>query len=309
MKKRRLFIAFVVLLLLSACDNQADDSVGNVSSSVVASETDSDGDYNDVVSAIQAVELDSRYLTDFEPLEYDGNNYYESKIIEIFDDIEQDEVGWIRVREDGEYIYFSSVIYPLVSEYVEAACKTLGIKDIDKVKNMMESVEEGTAQKYDINGYRVFVSLVDDGINWGDINDSFGLVILPKRDVEDYVEGEFIASRPRKNTNEEIGTQEVSTEYKNALSQAQFYSDDMHMSKQAIYDQLTSEHGGQFPADAAQYAVDNVIADFKANALETAKFYYTNMSMSKESIRQQLTSEHGGQFTAEEADYAISNLA
>ena len=81
------------------------------------------------------------------------------------------------------------------------------------------------------------------------------------------------------------------------------------MSKQAIYDQLTSEHGGQFPADAAQYAVDNVIADFKANALETAKFYYTNMSMSKESIRQQLTSEHGGQFTAEEADYAISNLA
>lgn len=308
MKKRRLFIAFVVLLLLSACDNQADDSVGNVSSSVVASETDSDGDYNDVVSAIQAVELDSRYLTDFEPFEYDGNNYYKADIIDIFDDAEQSETGWITVREDGEYVYFSAIIYPVVSEYVEATCKTLGIKDIDKVKSMMESVDEGSAQQYDINGYRVFVSKVDDGINFDDINHSFEIVILPANEVENYSEGEFAASESHQQSDDKGEVQQVSTEYKNALDQAQFYSDDMHMSKQAIYDQLTSEYGGQFPADAAQYAVDNVIADFKANALETAKFYYTSMSMSKESIRQQLTSEYGGKFTVEEADYAISNL-
>ena len=47
----------------------------------------------------------------------------------------------------------------------------------------------------------------------------------------------------------------------------------MHMSKQGIYDQLTSEYGEKFPADAAQYAIDNVEADWNANALEKAKLY------------------------------------
>jgi hypothetical protein len=40
----------------------------------------------------------------------------------------------------------------------------------------------------------------------------------------------------------------------------------MHMSKQGIYDQLTSEYGEDFSADAAQYAIDNVQADWKQNA-------------------------------------------
>ncbi len=32
----------------------------------------------------------------------------------------------------------------------------------------------------------------------------------------------------------------------------------MHMSKAGIYDQLTSEYGEGFEADAAQYAIDNL---------------------------------------------------
>ena len=47
----------------------------------------------------------------------------------------------------------------------------------------------------------------------------------------------------------------------------------MHMSKAGIYDQLTSEYGEQFSAEAAQYAIDNVTADWNANALEKAKSY------------------------------------
>ena len=50
----------------------------------------------------------------------------------------------------------------------------------------------------------------------------------------------------------------VPTEFSNALKQAESYSKTMHMSKQAIFDQLTSEYGGKFAADAAQYAVDNI---------------------------------------------------
>lgn len=82
----------------------------------------------------------------------------------------------------------------------------------------------------------------------------------------------------------------------------------MHMSKQAIYDQLVSEYGEQFPEDAAQYAVDNLKADYKKNALEKAKSYQDTMNMSKSAIYDQLTSEYGEQFTAEEAQYAIDNL-
>lgn len=82
----------------------------------------------------------------------------------------------------------------------------------------------------------------------------------------------------------------------------------MHMSKKGIYDQLTSEYGENFPADAAQYAIDNIKADWNANALETAKTYYKDMSMSKNAVYDQLISEYGEQFTESEAQYAIDHL-
>lgn len=115
-------------------------------------------------------------------------------------------------------------------------------------------------------------------------------------------------SQDASKSEEEVKGPAVSQEYLNALSQAQTYSDRMHMSKQGIFDQLTSEYGGQFPILAAQYAIDNLEADYKANALETAKVYYEKMHMSKEDIRDQLTSAYGARFTQEEADYAIEHL-
>lgn len=100
----------------------------------------------------------------------------------------------------------------------------------------------------------------------------------------------------------------VPVDFLSALTQAKSYSDIMHMSKAGLYDQLTSEYGGQFSAEAAQYAIDNVQADWNANALAQAKSYQETMAMSPEAIRDHLTSEYGGQFTQEEADYAIGNL-
>ena len=99
----------------------------------------------------------------------------------------------------------------------------------------------------------------------------------------------------------------IPTEYKSALKQAGTYSKMMHMSKAAVYNQLTSELGGQFSAEAAQYAVDNVEADWKENALESAKTYQKTMAMSPNAIYDQLTSAFVG-FTEEEAQYAIDNL-
>lgn len=81
------------------------------------------------------------------------------------------------------------------------------------------------------------------------------------------------------------------------------------MSKQAIYDQLTSSYGEGFPADAAQYAVDNMTdVDWNANALEKAKPYYYDMAMSKSAVYDELTSSYGEQFTASQAQYAIDHL-
>ncbi|KAA9269661.1 hypothetical protein F6I18_01940 [Corynebacterium amycolatum] len=102
--------------------------------------------------------------------------------------------------------------------------------------------------------------------------------------------------------------EKVPTEYKNALRKAKSYSDLMHMSKAGIYDQLTSEYGEKFSLETAQYAMDNLEADWNKNALEKARSYQDSMAMSPDAIYEQLTPEYGEQFTPEEAQYAVDNL-
>ena len=82
----------------------------------------------------------------------------------------------------------------------------------------------------------------------------------------------------------------------------------MNMSKRSLYEQLTSENGEKFKAEAAQYAIDNLQADYKQNALKKAQVYQETMSMSPSAIYDQLISEAGEKFSAEEAQYAIDNL-
>lgn len=101
---------------------------------------------------------------------------------------------------------------------------------------------------------------------------------------------------------------EPSQEFKNALKKAEGYSEYQHMSKKSIYEQLTSEYGEGFPKDAAQYAVDNLKADYNKNALKKAKIYSEYQHMSKSAIFDQLISDYGEKFTRSEAQYAIDNL-
>lgn len=120
---------------------------------------------------------------------------------------------------------------------------------------------------------------------------------------------------PTTTTNTETSTPQPKTqepsvpaEYKSALSQATTYANTMHLSKQGVYDQLVSEYGGKFKPEAAQYAIDNVKADWNANALAQAKTYQNDMNLSPVAVRDQLVSQYGGKFTQSEADYAIQNL-
>lgn len=154
-----------------------------------------------------------------------------------------------------------------------------------------------------------------DAQAWCDQN---GFQLSKEEDFSDSVaEGGFISQSPAAGTKLEKGStvtvhyskgKEPTMEDKNALAKSESYSSMMHMSKAAIYDQLTSSYGEGFPAESAQYAVDHLVADYKANALEKAKDYQTSMNMSRSAIYEQLTSSYGEKFTAEEAQYAVDHL-
>ena len=97
-------------------------------------------------------------------------------------------------------------------------------------------------------------------------------------------------------------------EYENALYKADSYANDLHLSKKDVYDQLTSKDGENFSSDAAQYAIDNVQADWNNNALIKARSYQNDLHMSINDIYEQLTASYGEQFSASEAQYAIDHL-
>lgn len=94
-----------------------------------------------------------------------------------------------------------------------------------------------------------------------------------------------------------------------ALNSAKTYSSDMHMSKQGILDQLTSDSGDKFSQSDAQFAVDHLKADWNENALKSAETYQKEEDMSTEEIRDQLTSDSGEKFTPDQANYAIQHLS
>lgn len=122
----------------------------------------------------------------------------------------------------------------------------------------------------------------------------------------------YITSSPvLSNYSDDLGSvsKNAPSEYKSALKKAKSYSDTMYMSKASIYNQLTSEYGEKFSPEAAQYAIDNLDADWNANALKKAENYSDTMYMSKASIYDQLISEYGEMFTPEEAQYAIDNIS
>lgn len=125
---------------------------------------------------------------------------------------------------------------------------------------------------------------------------------LPVFTVVDWVE-----SDPRPHSDDLVLTDQlwIKDEYKFALEKAEACSYAENISKRGMYNWLTSEPDS-VGSEAAQYAVDNMKADWNANALEMAKSDQQE-GMSHEEIYLHLTSDEEG-FTEEEAEYAISHL-
>ncbi|MFW3538033.1 Ltp family lipoprotein [Vagococcus fluvialis] len=91
-------------------------------------------------------------------------------------------------------------------------------------------------------------------------------------------------------------------EHRNALKTAKDYLNYSSFSKTGLYEQLLFE---EYPAEAAQFAIDNIEVDWNSEALKTAKSYLDYSSFSDSGLYDQLLFEG---FTNEQAQYAIDNL-
>jgi len=178
------------------------------------------------------------------------------------------------------------------------AASTIDAKLVSKLKGriLLQTQQHGEAWYLNpTDGKKYYMK---DGATAYDMMRKFGMGITDA-DLEKIPQG---------NLSGVVSAPSTSAEYKSALNKATSYSNIMHMSKLGVYDQLVSEYGEKFSANAAQYAIDNVKADWNANALAKAKSYQDTMNMSPAGIHDQLTSANGEKFTQSEADYAIQHL-
>lgn len=98
----------------------------------------------------------------------------------------------------------------------------------------------------------------------------------------------------------------------NAYSQASNYVETMPFSRAGLLAQLTSEYGGQFPPEDAEFGVARLEAegavDWFAEAVEAANSYQEMIPMSRQGLIDQLTSQYGSQFTLDQATHAVDTL-
>ena len=114
-----------------------------------------------------------------------------------------------------------------------------------------------------------------------------------------------------------------------AAKQAQSYLDYSSFSKQGLIDQLTSEYGGLFTEEQAEYAIkaigydgqnegldnsttgsasDSGMTMAQQQAVAQAQSYLNFSAFSRQGLIDQLASQYGGQFEQTDAEYAVKYL-
>lgn len=96
--------------------------------------------------------------------------------------------------------------------------------------------------------------------------------------------------------------QQKATEYANVVKTARNYLDFMAFSRKGLIDQLVYEGYSQ---ESAEYAVDNIGADWNQQCAKKAKDYLDYMSFSRDGLYQQLAYEG---FTDEQIQYGLSQV-
>ena len=109
-------------------------------------------------------------------------------------------------------------------------------------------------------------------------------------------------------TEEEETVTSDDTENMDALAEAQEFLDYGPLSRKALYETLCGDYGMGYSESAAEYAVDNVGANWNEMALGSAHILLEGVpDMSDDEIYDTLVGEGMG-FTDAEAQYAIDNL-
>lgn len=109
-------------------------------------------------------------------------------------------------------------------------------------------------------------------------------------------------------TEEEETVTSDDTENMDALAEAQEFLDYGPLSRKALYETLCGDYGMGYSESAAEYAVDNVGANWNEMALGSAHILLEGVpDMSDDEIYATLVGEGMG-FTDAEAQYAIDNL-
>ncbi len=94
----------------------------------------------------------------------------------------------------------------------------------------------------------------------------------------------------------------------NAFKTAKRLLKTMSFSRQALYDQLTSETGNGYLDEEATYAIEKLeaddLVDWNEQAVKTAKIYLAVMPLTKDALIEMLSNQYGAGFTKEQAEYA-----
>ena len=96
--------------------------------------------------------------------------------------------------------------------------------------------------------------------------------------------------------------QQKATEYANVVKTARNYLDFIAFSRKGLIDQLVYEGYSQ---ESAEYAVDNIGADWNQQCAKKAEDYLDYMSFSRDGLYQQLAYEG---FTDEQIQYGLSQV-
>lgn len=263
-------------------------------------------------TTVETTEAVTEEITTESPAEETTENQYSLDLTINLDDNVSYKVNsnWIRDDDGSMNRYYLPNSWVMVISNISDTNFTYTASDLVTLAETLKSA--GNINDYSltkIDNVNAFISNGSDTVEFTFITNGNIYTIMLSSDIETQLKDQIIESIEIKQIDLEKETEDsVPKEYSNALTKAKTYSDSLHMSKAGIFDQLTSEYGEGFSEDAANYAVENLQADYKNNALEKAKTYRDSMAMSKNAIYDQLISEYGEKFTEEEAQYAIDNL-
>lgn len=99
----------------------------------------------------------------------------------------------------------------------------------------------------------------------------------------------------------------------NALAQTKTaisYLNTAHLSKQGLYDQLTSEYGSQMTPEEANAAIARIdpLVNWNNLAVLSAQSYRDTGNLTGQALLDQLTSEYGSKFPADQAQYGVDHV-